>query len=113
MLGFGDGMDRGEQTGYLPQGAELEHRVVESRLPIDEDAAELDGDRQPKREWHRHGPHGWRHRPVGVDHHLGLARLEAGDLVCLLEALGRPDPRHLPFGGRQGEPNPLAIEASD
>ena len=106
-------MHRGEQPGHLPQRAQLEDRVVQRGLPLEQDAAQLEDHAEPERQRHRHRPHLAGDRRVGVDDDLGLAAAQPGDLDRLLEALGRADPRDVLRRGDQREPDPLALEAPD
>ena len=106
-------MDRGEQPGNLAQGPELEHRIVERGLALEEDAAELDHDAEAQRQRHRDGAHFLRHQRVGVDDHLGLPAGQPGHLDRALEALGRAYPGDRLRRGDQAEPDPLALKAAD
>jgi hypothetical protein len=40
-------MHRRQQPGNLPQGSELEHRVVQCRLALEENASELEHHAHP------------------------------------------------------------------
>jgi hypothetical protein len=72
-------MHRREEPGHLAQGPELEGCIVERRLPLQQDAAELKHHAEPQGEGHRHRAHLFRHQGVGMDHDLGLAAAQMGD----------------------------------
>jgi hypothetical protein len=113
LLGLLDGVYRGEQTGHLPERPELEDRVVERGLALEQDAPKLEHHAEPERERHGHRPHLADHRGVGMDDDLGLTASEPGHL----DRLGEPRFRAYTgdaLGGRhQPEPDPLALEAAD
>ena len=66
-------MHRGEEAGHLPERAELEHGVIQRRLPLEQDAPELQHHAETEGERHRDRTHVAGDRLVGVDDDLGFA----------------------------------------
>ena len=110
LLGLFGRVHRREQPGHLPERPELKDRVIESGLPLEQNAPQLEHDAQPQRERHRHGPHVACHRFVGVDDDFRLAASQASHLLRFLEPLGRADARQRLGGGDEREPDRLALE---
>ena len=106
-------MHRGEQAGHLAQRPQLEDRVVQGSLALEEDAPQLEDDAEPERQGHRHRTHLADYGGIGVDDDLGLSATQLGDLDRLVEALLGASPGDVLTRGDQPEPDPLALEASD
>ncbi len=104
-------MNRGEKAGDLAKCPKLEHRVVERRLPLQEDAAKFEDDTEPERQRHRHRTHLPGHGRVRADHDLGLATGESRYLHGAFDAGSRADPGQGFGRGDQVQPYPLALEA--
>ena len=69
-----------EQPGHLAQRPELEDRVVQGGLALQQDAPELEHHAEPERQRHRHRPHLAGDGRVGVDDDLGLPAAQPGHL---------------------------------
>ena len=85
-------MHRGEQAGHLAQRPQLEDRVVQGTLALEQDAPQLEDDAEPERQGHRHRTHLADHGGIGVDDDLGLSATQPGDLHRLVEALMGANP---------------------
>jgi hypothetical protein len=103
-------MDGAQEPRHLPERPELEHRVVERRLALEQDAPELEHHAQPQRQRHGHGAHLAGDRGVGVDDHLGLPAAQPCHLLGAVESLARADARHVLGRGDQGQPDRLALK---
>ena len=106
-------MDRGEEAGDLAKRAQLEDRIVERGLPLEQDAAKLDHDAEAERQRHRHRAHLLGHGGSALDHDLGLAAGESGYLQGVFEAGSGAYPGQGFRRGDQVEPDPLALEAAN
>ena len=106
-------MHRREETGHLPERAELENGVIQRRLPLEQDAPELQHHAETEGERHRDRTHVAGDGLVGVDDDLGFAAAQTRDFLRLLEPIGWPDPRQGLRRRNQAEPDQLTLEAPD
>ena len=103
-------VDRGEQAGHLPQGAQLEEGIVERRLALLQHAAELQHHAQPDRQGERRRPQRRCERWGGQNRELGFAARGAAHLDRLRKAFGAADTVALRATADHGEPDLIVLE---
>jgi hypothetical protein len=113
LFGFVGGMDRREEPGDLAEGAELEGRIVEGRLPLEQHCPQLEDDGESQCERGSHPPHFAGDPGLGPDDDLSLAALDSGDLYGPGPPLRRADiADNAPLAG-DDEPDLIAMKAAD